>query len=82
MKALVNLVILQLIIQINFSTKDKMNLYGVEFYYSGTNFPRIDEITCFRYDLLPTNKFDHIHDCLNTVDNLLDQFDMLINKSN
>ena len=69
-KVLINLVILQLIYPLNFSKTDKSNIYGVDFYYSGSHFPRIDGST----------KFDQINDYLNMIDNLLDQFDMMINK--
>ena len=80
MKALVNVVILQLILQLNFLKKDELNMHGVEFYYSDLNFPGINKSTCCRYDLLLANKSDHINDCLNMIDILLDQFDTLINK--
>ena len=80
MKALINVVILQLILQLNFLNKDQLNVHGVEFYYSGLHFPGIKASACFRYDRLSANKFDHINDCLNMVDFLLDQFDTLINK--
>lgn len=73
--------ILQLILQLNFLKKDELKVYGVDFYYSGLHFPRIKESACCRYDLLRTaNKFDHINDCLNMIDILLDQFDTLMNK--
>ena len=81
MKALVNVVILQLILQLNFLKKDELNVYGVDFYYSGLHFPGMKESARFRYDrLLTANKFDHINDCLNMIDILLDQFDTLMNK--
>ena len=79
-KTLANFVILQLMFQLNISRTDKSNIYGLDFYYSGLYLPRIDESTCFCYDLLPTNKFDKVNDYLNLIDNLLDQFDQMINK--
>ena len=81
MKAVTNLVILQLILQLNISKTGKSNIHGIDFYYSGLHFPRIDESTCFCYDLLPSNKLDQVDDYLNMIDNLLDQFDMMINKT-
>lgn len=80
MKALLNVVILQLMLQSNFSLKEKSNVHGAEFYYSGTFFPSMNDNTYFKYDLLSADKFDHIDLCLNLIDNLLDQFDILINK--
>ena len=65
-----NLVILQLILPFKISKTDKSIIYGVDFYYSGSHFPRIEGST----------KFDQINDYLNMIDNLLDQFDMMINK--
>jgi len=82
MKALVNIVILQCMLQLNFLKMDKSNIYGVEFYYSGLHLPRIDVSTCSRYDLIPTNNFDQVNDYLTMIDNLLDQFDMIINNPN
>ena len=73
-KVLINLVILQLILPLNFSKTDKSNIYGVDFYYSGSHYPRIDGSVYFYH------KFDQINDYLNMIDNLLDQFDMMINK--
>jgi hypothetical protein len=80
MKAVTNLVILQLLLQLNISKTDKSNIHGIDFYYSGLHFPRIVESTCFCYDLLSSNKLDQLDDYLNMIDNLLDQFDMMINK--
>ena len=81
MKVMTNLVILQLILQLNISKTGKSNIHGIDFYYSGLHFPRIDESTCFCYDLLSSNKLDQLDDYLNMIDNLLDQFDMMINKT-
>ena len=79
-KALANFVILQLMLQLNFSKTDKLNIYGVDFFYSGIHFPRIDESNCISCILLPSNKFDQINDYLTMIDSLLDQLDMMINK--
>jgi len=79
-KALTNFVILQLMLQLNFSKTDKLNIYGVDFFYSGIHFPRIDESNCISCILLPSNKFDQVNDYLTMIDNLLDQLDMMINK--
>lgn len=79
-KALANFVILQLMLQQNFSKTDKPNIYGVDFFYSGIHFPRIDESNCTSCILLPSNKFDQINDYLTMIDSLLDQLDMMINK--
>ena len=81
MKVVANLMILQLLPQLNISKTDKSNIHGIDFYYSGLHFPRIDGSTCFCYDLLSTNKLDQVDDYLNMIDNLLDQFDIMINKS-
>ena len=80
-KALANFVILQLMLQLNFSKTDKSNIYGVDFFYSGLHFPRIDESNCISCNLLPCNKFDQVNDYLTMIDNLLDQLDMMIDKS-
>lgn len=80
MKALVNFVIMQLMLQPNFTKTDKSNIYGVDFFDSGLLFPRIDESNCISCNLLPGNKFDQFNDYLNMIDNLLDQLDMMINK--
>jgi len=79
-KVLANFVILQLMLQLNFSKTDKLNIYGVDFFYSGIHFPRIDESNCISCILLPSNKFDQINDYLTMIDSLLDQLDMMINK--
>lgn len=79
-KAVVNFVILQLMLQLNFSKTDKSNIYGVDFFYSGLLLPRIDESDCISCKLLPRNKFDQVNDYLTMIDNLLDQLDMMINK--
>ena len=81
MKAVTNLVILQLLLQLNISKTDKSNIHGIDFYYSGLHFPRIDESNCISCILLPSNKFDQVNDYLTMIDNLLDQFDMMINKT-
>ena len=80
MKAVTNLVILQLLLQLNISKTDKSNIHGIDFYYSGLHFPRIDESNCISCILLPSNKFDQVNDYLTMIDNLLDQLDMMINK--
>lgn len=80
-KALANFVILQLMLQLNFSKTDKSNIYGVDFFYSRLLFPRIDESNYIYRNLLPCNKFDQFNDCLSMIDNLLDQLDMMIDKS-
>ena len=79
-KALTNFVILQLMLQLNFSKTDKSNIYGVDFFCSGLLFPRIDQSNCLSCDFLPSNKFDQVNDYLNMIDNFLDQIDMMINK--
>ena len=81
MKTVTNLVILQLILQLNVSKTDKSNIHGIDFYYSRLHFPRIDESTCFCYDLLSSNKLDQLDDYLSMIDNILDQFDVMINKT-
>jgi hypothetical protein len=80
-KALANFVILQLMLQMNFSKTDKSNIYGVDFFNSGLLFQRIDESNYINRNLLPCNKFDQFNDHLTMIDNLLDQLDMIIDKS-
>ena len=80
-KALTNFVILQLMLQQNFSNTDKSNIYGVDFFYSGLLFPRIDDSNYIYRNLLPCNKFDQFNDYLTMIDNLLDQLDTMIDKS-
>ena len=79
-KTLANFVILQLMLQLNFSKRDRSNIYGVDFFYSGLLFPRIDDSNYIYRNLLPCNKFDQFNDYLTMIDNLLDQLDMMINK--
>ena len=67
-------------LQLNFSKTEKSNIYGVDFFYSGLLFPRIDQSNCLSCDFLPRNKFDQVNDYLNMIDNFLDQIDMMINK--